>query len=193
MKTTLENLAKAFIGESQARNRYTIYAKTAKKEGYEQISAIFTETAEQELEHAKWLMRMINDIEEKVGGKQEIKVEGEVPTVVGMTAENLKAAAEGENYEHSDMYPSFADQADKDGLPEVAERLRNIARAEQHHEERYLKLVKELEAGTLFKKEEEKAWVCRKCGYEHKGFEAPETCPACGHPRGYYQLKNEVF
>lgn len=193
MQNTLKNLAVAFIGESQARNRYTIYAKIAKKEGYEQMSEIFLQTAEQEREHAKWLMRMINDIEEKLGMKQEIKVSSEVPTDIGNTAKNLKAAAEGEHYEHSEMYPSFAAEAEAEGLPEVASRLKAIARAEVHHEERYRKLLEKLESGKIFKKENEVAWVCRKCGYEHSGAEAPEKCPACGHPRSYYQVKCENY
>jgi len=189
----MNNLAKAFIGESQARNRYTIYAKIAKKEGYEQISAIFLETAEQEREHAKWLMRLINGLEEQDGQKADIKVEAEVPTVIATTAENLRAAIGGENYEYTKMYPDFAEEANKENLPEIAARLRSIARAEAHHEERYKKLLTEFEAGTLFQKDEETVWVCRQCGYEHHGKSAPETCPACGHPQGYYQVKAEVY
>ena len=185
MTNTLTNLAKAFVGESQARNRYTIYAKTAKKEGYEQISAIFTETAEQELEHAKWLMRLINGLEEKAGKKADIKIEAEVPTVVGTTPENLAAAIGGEHHEHTSMYPEFAEAAEKEELPEIAGRLRAIAIAEKHHEERYKKLLTELEAGSLYQKDEETTWICRKCGYEHTGKSAPGECPACGHPKGY--------
>lgn len=193
MEKTIKNLAAAFIGESQARNRYTVYAKIAQKEGYEQISEIFTQTAEQEREHAKWLMRLINELEEKMGAKQEIKVEAEVPTIVGTTQENLKAAAGGENYEYTEMYPNFAEVAKAEGLDAIADRLLAIARAEQHHEERYKKLLAELENGTIFKKPEAKKWICRKCGYEHSGQEPPEVCPACGHPRAYYQIKCETF
>ena len=193
MQNTINNLAKAFIGESMARNRYTIYAKIAKKEGYEQISAVLLETAEQEREHAKWLMRLINGLEEKNGKKAEIKVEAEVPTVIGTTAENLRAAIAGENHEYTKMYPDFADEANKENLPEIAGRLRSIARAEAHHEERYKKLLAEFESGTLFQKDEETVWVCRQCGYEHRGKSAPAACPACGHPQGYYQVKAEVY
>lgn len=192
---TLKNLAAAFVGESQARNRYTIYAKIAKDEGFEQISAIFLETADQEREHAKWLLRMINDIEEKEGMKQEeIVVEAGVPTVTGDTATNLKAAIAGENHEFSKMYPDFAGDATEDGLPEVASRLRFIAKAEAHHEERYKKLLKEVEAGSVFKKTKEVNWVCRNCGYEHKDcMEAPRTCPACSYPQSFFQVKNEIY
>ncbi len=195
MEKTLKNLAAAFIGESQARNRYTIYAKIAKKEGYEQISAIFLDTADQEREHAKWLMRMINEIQESEGKEQaEIMVEASAPTIVGDTVTNLKAAIAGENHEYKNMYPDFAKDAVEAGLPAVAGRLRSIAKAEAHHEERYIKLLKEVEAGTVFKKDREETWVCRKCGYEHKDcMEAPRTCPACGHPQAYFQIKNEIY
>ena len=193
MQNTLKNLATAFIGESQARNRYTIYAKIAKKEGYEQMSEIFMQTAEQELEHAKWLMRLINELEEKIGIKQEIKVNAEVPANIGKTAENLKAAIDGEHYEHSEMYPNFTAEAEAEGLPEIASRLKAIARAEAHHEERYKKLLSQLETGSVFKKESEIAWVCRKCGYEYSGPEAPPKCPACGHSQSYYQVKCENY
>lgn len=195
MEKTLKNLAAAFVGESQARNRYTIYAKIAKEEGYEQISAVFLETADQEREHAKWLMRMINDIQDKEGKNQEeIKIEAPVPTVAGDTSENIKAAIAGEKYEFSTMYPNFANDAAEDGLPEVADRLRSIAKAEAHHEERYIKLLKEVEVKTVFKKDKEVNWICRKCGYEHKdSMEAPKTCPSCSHPQAYFQIKNETY
>ncbi len=194
MQKTLENLAKAFVGESQARNRYTIYAKIAKKEGYEQIAEIFTQTAEQEREHAKWLMRMINGLQKNDPSlTKEIKIETDVPTTVGTTEENLAAAIGGENYEHTTMYPEFAKVAEEEGLKDVAARLLAIAKAEEHHEERYNKLKKELSAGTLFKKEEEKIWICRKCGYMHTGKEALAVCPACGHPQAYQQLINEEY
>lgn len=194
MKKTIENLAKAFIGESQARNRYAMYSKIAKNEGYEQISAIFTETAEQEREHAKWLFRMINDLKKKSEENiDEIKVEASVPTVVGNTIENLKAAIAGEHYEHSDMYPSFTKTAEEEGHPDIASRLLSIAKAETHHEERYIKILREIEGGAIFKKAEEEEWFCRKCGYVHKGVSAPEKCPSCDHPQAYYQLKCEKY
>ncbi len=191
---TIKNLVKAFIGESQARNRYTFYAKVAKKEGYEQISEIFEITAENEREHAKALYQMILSIAEKTGEKIDaVTVEAEAPIAFGTTAENLKAAIGGENYEHTKMYPEFAEVAEKEGFPEIAARLRAIAKAEEHHEERFKKLLKELEAGTLFKKDKEVYWVCRKCGYVHYGTEPPEKCPLCRHPKNYFQLKCEEY
>ena len=153
MKKTLENLAEAFCGESQARNRYTMYAKIAKKEGYEKIAALFLLTAEQEKEHAKWLFTLIQEL--KNDPEATIDIKGEVPTVLGNTKENLKAAIAGENYEHTEMYPSFADIADEEGLPEIAKRLRAIANAETNHESRYQKALAELENGTIFESEEE--------------------------------------
>lgn len=191
MKKTVQNLAAAFIGESQARNRYTIYAKIAKKEGYEQLAAIFLDTADQEREHAKWLMRMINDTHKE--DEKLVVSDAEVPTLVGTTEENLQAAIEGENYEHTSMYPEFAKVAEEEHLELVAVRLRSIAKAEAHHEERYKKLLAQVKAGSMFKKEKESTWVCRKCGYEHVGAEAPQKCPACGHPQSYYQLKCEEY
>lgn len=192
MKKTIENLAKAFIGESQARNRYTFYSKVAKKEGVEQIAEIFLITAENEREHASWLFKLINELKKKEGlDLPEIKVEAAVPTIYGTTAENLKAAIAGENYEYTKMYPEFADVAEKEGFPEIAKRLRAIAKAEEQHEERYKKLLKEVEAGTVFKKEKPVWWVCRECGYVHFGKEPPEECPSCGHSRSFYQVKCE--
>ena len=191
---TIENLVKAFIGESQARNRYTFYAKIAKKEGFEQIAEIFLITAENEKEHASSLFKMINELKKKSGEKlDEIKVEVVAPTVLGSTIENLKAAIAGENYEHTKMYPEFADIAEKEGFPEIAVKLRAIAKAEEHHEERFKKLLKEVEAGTVFKKEKETWWVCRECGYVHFGKEPPEVCPSCGHPKSYFQIKCEEY
>jgi len=190
MNETIQNLTKAFIGESQARNRYTIYAKIAKKEGYEQISEIFTQTADQEREHAKWLFRMINDIK---GEENEVVVEAGAPNVSGDTIANLKAAIDGENYEYTSMYPEFADKAEEEGFPEIAARLRSIAIAEAHHEERYKKVLAELEAGTVFKKEVEVEWICRKCGHVHRGTMAPGKCPSCGHPTAYFQVKCENY
>jgi len=194
MNKTLENLTKAFIGESQARNRYTFYAKVAKKEGYEQISDIFLATAENEREHAKWLFRMIDELRQKVPENQgEINVEAAAPLTLGTTAENLAAAIAGENYETTTMYPEFADVAESEGLDEIADRLRSIAIAESHHEERYRKLLSIVKSGTAFKKEKTVTRVCRKCGYMHEGKEPPVKCPACDHPREYFEIKCEEY
>lgn len=196
MEQTLKNLAKAFIGESQARNRYTLYAKVARKEGYEQLSDIFLTTAEQEREHASWLFKLIKHLKEEKGNPaelNEITVEATCPTVYETSAENLKAAIAGENYEHTQMYPEFADLADKEGLPKIAARLRSIAKAEEHHEERYQKFLNELEADTVFEKQEEVEWVCKKCGYVHKGKKAPEKCPSCDHEQAFYKIKCEKY
>ncbi|MFH0929365.1 MAG: rubrerythrin family protein [Candidatus Aenigmatarchaeota archaeon] len=191
MNETIKNLTKAFIGECQARNRYTFYSKIAKKEGFEQIAEIFLITADNEKEHASWLFKLINELKDK--GMDEIIIEAAAPTTLGTTKENLKAAIAGENYEHTKMYPGFADIAEKEGFPEIAARLRSIAVAEKHHEERYLKILKQLEEGTVFKKDKEVWWICRECGYAHFGKEPPLKCPACGHPRSYYQLKCEEY
>ncbi|MFC1623413.1 rubrerythrin [Patescibacteria group bacterium] len=195
MKKTLENLTKAFIGESQARNRYTIYAKIAKKEGYEQIAAIFLETADQEREHAKWLFRMINDIKKDLNeeGLEEIVVEAGAPNVMGSTRENLEAAVQGENYEFEEMYPEFATTAKEEGLVKVATRLEAIAKAEAHHEERYKKLMKVMDDSQVFEKSNPVDWVCRKCGYLYEGERAPEKCPACDHKQAHYQVKCEEY
>ncbi|MFQ6086474.1 MAG: rubrerythrin [Candidatus Bathyarchaeia archaeon] len=194
MKNTIENLVKAFIGESQARNRYTFYAKIAKNEGFEQIAEIFLITAENEKEHASNLFKLIDGLKKKSSERlDEIEVEAVAPTVLGSTAENLKAAIAGENYENTKMYPEFADVAEKEGFPQIAKRLRAIAKAEKHHEERYKKLLREVEAGTLFKKEKDVWWVCRECGYVHFGKEPPEKCPSCDHSRSYFQLKCEEY
>ncbi len=194
MKKTIENLTKAFVGESQARNRYSFYAKIAKKEGYEQIAAIFIEIAEQEKVHAKRLFEHIQELKEKISENlSEIKIEAGAPTTYGDTRENLKAAIAGENYEHTSMYPEFAQIAEEEGLIEIANRLRAIARAEEHHEERYKKLLEQVEANSVFKKDKEVVWVCRECGYVHIGPEAPRECPACKHPQAYYQLKCEEY
>ena len=194
MLETIKNLAKAFIGESQARNRYTMYASVAKKEGFEQIAEIFLLTADQEREHANKLFKEIQEL--KKASQEDlaaIKVEAEAPTAYGTTAENLQAAIAGENYENTQMYPEFAAIAEAEGLAKIAERLRAIAKAEEHHEERYKKLLKEVAAGTVFKKEEKVWWVCRECGYQHFGQEAPAECPSCNHARAFYQLKCETY
>lgn len=194
MKRTLENLTKAFIGESQARNRYTFYSKIARKEGYEQIAEIFLITADNEKEHAKRLFEHIQELK-KQGSEvlEEVNVEAAAPLVLGTTAENLKAAIAGENYEYTDMYPSFAQVAEEEGLTDIAKRLKAIAIAEQHHEERYKKLLAVVENGTVFKKAQPVYWVCRECGYVHFGTEPPEKCPSCDHPYNFYMVKCEEF
>ena len=194
MRKTLENLMKAFVGESQARNRYTFYAKIAKKEGYEQIAEIFLITAENEKEHASTLFRLANELKEKIGEEiEEIKIEAAVPLVLGDTVRNLETAIAGENYEHTKMYPEFAKVAEEEGLTEIAEILRAIAKAEEHHEERYRKLLDQIKANTVFKKKEKVWWVCRECGYVHYGEEPPEKCPSCGHSKNYFQIKCEEY
>lgn len=194
MQNTIKNLAKAFIGESQARNRYTFYARIAQKEGFEQIAEIFLLTAENEKEHAKWLFRLINELKKKTNEDlDEIKVEAAAPTTLGSTIENLKAAIAGENYEHTQMYPEFAAVAEKEGFPAIAQRLRAIAVAEKHHEERYQQLLAEVAAKTVFKKEKKVYWVCRKCGYIHEGKQPPLKCPSCSHPQNYFELKCEQY
>ena len=179
---TEKNLLTSFAGESQARNRYTFFASAAKKEGFEQISAIFTETAEQEKEHAK---RMFKYLE---GGVVEITASFPAG-VIGKTLDNLKAAAAGENEEWTEAYPHFAEVADAEGFPEIAEMYRRIAIAEKGHEERYRAFIMNIEEGTVFAKEEETVWQCRNCGYIHVGKEAPESCPACNHPQAYFEVK----
>lgn len=194
MNQTIQNLTKAFIGESQARNRYTFYAKITRKEGFEQIAEILLITADNEKEHAKRLFEHINELKKKSDENlDEISVDALAPTIYGTTAENLKAAIAGEHYEYSQMYPEFADVAEKEGFPGIAKRLRAIAIAEKHHEERYIKLLKVVEAGTVFKKEKEVWWVCLECGYIHFGKEPPEICPSCDHPRSFYQIKCEEY
>jgi len=193
MKKTLINLTKAFLGESQARNRYTFFASTARFEGFEQIASIFLETADQEKTHAKELYKLIKLLKEKEGIKEDLHIEADVPVVFGTTKENLKAAIAGENYEYTSMYPEFADIAEKEGFINIAKKLRAIAKAEQHHEERYIKLLSHLESGTTFKRDKEVYWVCRECGYIHYGKEAPEKCPSCDHPQAFYQVKSEDY
>lgn len=189
MEKTIINLVKAFIGESQARNRYTIYSKIAKKEGYEEISSIFALTANQEAEHAKWLMQIINELKEGSSEYNEIKIEVGASTILGDTQKNLTAAIIGENYEYTNMYPEFAYIADKEGLADVANRLRAIAKAEENHEDNYRKFLDLLESGTVFKRYGKVKWVCRKCGYMHTDEEAPIKCPSCGHPQAYFETK----
>ena len=194
MKKTLENLTKAFVGESQARNRYTYYSKIARKEGFEVIGDVFAETADQEKEHAKREFEHIQELKEKLGEeKEEVIIEAASPNTYGDTLTNLKAAAAGENYEYSEMYPEFAKVADEEGLPKIAARFRAISKAEEHHEERYKKLIDQLENKTLFKKDQEVEWVCMECGYHHTGQEPPQACPSCDHPQSFYRLKSETY
>lgn len=194
MKKTIENLAKAFIGESQARNRYSMYASVARTEGFEQIGAIFLETADQEKEHAKQLFKMLQTINsnEKLD-LSEIKVDSACPIPFGNTADNLKAAMEGEHYENSVMYPAMARDAEDEGYAEVADRLKRIIVAETHHEGRYAKMLKEVKGSSFFKKKTNVWWTCRECGYLHYGEEPPEECPLCSHAKSFYQLLNEEY
>ncbi len=179
---TEKNLLAGFAGESQARNRYTYFASQAKKEGYVQISAIFEETANQEKEHAKREFKFLK------GG--EVEITATFPAgVIGSTVENLKAAAAGEHYETTEMYPDFAKVADEEGFGEIAKAFRSIAVAEKRHEERYLALVKNIADGVVFKREKPVRWVCRNCGYVHEGPEAPDVCPACVHPKSHFELE----
>ena len=178
---TEKNLLAAFSGESQARNRYTYFASQARKEGYEQIAALFTETAENEKEHAKRLFKFLE------GGDTEITAT--YPSgVIGNTLQNLESAVDGENYENTQMYPEFANVAEEEGFPEIASVMRNIAVAEKGHEDRYRLLMDNINKGQVFKKDEIVIWKCRNCGYLHEGTEAPEVCPACAHPQAYFEL-----
>jgi rubrerythrin len=178
---TEKNLLKSFAGESQATNRYNLYAKQAKKEGYIQISEIFAKTADNEIQHAKRFFRFLE------GGAVEVTVT--YPTnQVGSTMENLKDAAGGENEEWTELYPNFADVAEKEGFPEIATAYRNIAKVEQAHEAKYLRLLKNLEDGSVFKKDSIVTWECINCGFTHEGEEALEVCPACLHPQAYFEV-----
>ncbi len=193
MQETIKNLTKAFIGESQARNRYTFYAKIAKKEGYEQIAEIFLITADNEKEHAKRLFEHIQELKKELGNNEEINVDAVAPTVYGTTEENLQAAINGEYYEYTEMYPEFAKIAEQENLHKISTRLKAIAVAEKHHEERYKKLLEQVKNKTIFKKESEVEWVCRECGYVYKGEEAPVKCPSCDHAQAFYQIKCEEY
>jgi rubrerythrin len=181
---TEKNLLTAFAGESQARNRYTFFASQAKKDGYVQIQLVFEETAAQEKEHASRLFKKLE------GGSVEVKASFPAG-VVGTTAENLKEAAGGENWEWTDMYPSFAKIARDEGFTEIADMFEAIAVAEKQHEKRYLGLLSNIEMGTVFKKSKPVVWRCINCGYLHEGSEAPLECPACAHPQSYYELLAE--
>ncbi|MFA7663049.1 MAG: rubrerythrin family protein [Patescibacteria group bacterium] len=194
MQKTLQNLTKAFVGESQARNRYTFYSRVAQKEGYEQIAEIFTLTADNEKAHAKRLFEHIQELKKKLSDTSNVVVvETEAPNVYETTIENLKASIAGENHEYTSMYPEFAKVAEEEGLTEIAKRLLAIAKAEAHHEDRYKRILVQLEAGTIFKKATEIEWVCRECGYVHIGTEAPEKCPSCDHPQAFYQVRCENY
>ena len=183
---TEKNLLIAFAGESQARNKYTYFASQAKKEGFMQISVIFTETAENEKEHAKRLFKFLE------GG--EVEITAKFPAgIIGTTAENLKSAAEGEHYEYTTMYPEFARIAEEEGFPEIAAVMRAIAVAEKQHEKRYLALLDNIEKGKVFKREKVMRWRCRNCGYIYEGTEPPEKCPACAHPKAYFELLSENY
>jgi len=178
---TQKNLLTAFAGESQARNRYTYFASAAKKAGYEQISAIFIETADNEKEHAERLFKFLE------GG--EVEITGSFPAgIIGDIVSNLEAAADGENYEHTTMYPEFADVAEKEGFSQIAEVFRNIAVAEKAHEERYRTLIENIKEDQVFKRDTVVKWKCRNCGYIHEGTGAPEECPACAHAKAYFEL-----
>jgi len=178
------NLLTAFAGESQARNRYDMFASQAKKEGYVQIADIFAETANQEREHAKRLFKFLE------GGEVEIKASFPAG-VIGTTLENLKAAAAGENHEHTSMYPEFAKVAREEGFEEIAAVFEAIAVAEKQHEKRYLDLAANIEAGRVFERPDKVVWRCRNCGYLHEGKCAPEKCPACAHAKAHFELLGE--
>jgi len=170
---TEKNLHTAFAGESQARNKYTYFASVAKKEGFEQISGIFLKTAENEKEHAKMWFKELNGI--------------------GNTADNLKSAAEGENYEWTDMYEDFAKTAEAEGFPELAQKFRMVGEIEKHHEERYRALLSNIEAQEVFKKSTVKVWECRNCGHIVVGTQAPDVCPVCSHPQSYFEVHAENY
>jgi len=181
---TEKNLLTAFAGESQARNRYTYFTSQAKKDGYVQISKIFEETAAQEKEHAERLFKLLK------GG--EVEIQAAFPAgVIDTTAENLKASAGGEHYEWTEMYPGFAEVAREEGFDSIADIFEAIAVAEKQHEKRYLDLLANVEAGTVFKKDESVVWRCLNCGYLHEGQEAPKACPACAHEQEYFELLGE--
>ena len=183
---TEKNLLTSFAGESQARNRYTYFASEAKKEEYEQISWIFSDTAENEKEHAKRFFKFLE------GG--DVEITATYPAgVIGNTAENLKAAAAGENLEWTTLYPESAKVADEEGFTEIATVFREISEVETGHEKRYLKLLSNIENNKVFKKDNVVKWRCRNCGYIHEGKEAPKECPACAHPQAYYELLAENY
>ncbi len=183
---TEQSLLKSFAGESQARMRYDYFSKQAKKEGLEQISAIFAETALNEKEHAKRFFKFLE------GGMVEITASYPAGKI-GTTMENLKASAEGENEEWTELYPEFARIAEEEGFKEIATAYRKIAEVEKAHEERYLKLYKNLDEGKVFEKDGKIVWKCRNCGYLHEGEKAPDLCPACLHPKAYFEIKEDNY
>ncbi|MHC1604901.1 MAG: rubrerythrin [Candidatus Methanofastidiosia archaeon] len=183
---TEKNILTAFAGESQARNRYTYFASKAKKEGYIQIANIFLETADNEKEHAKRLFKFLE------GGDTEIAASFPAG-VIGTTKENLKASAEGENHEHTTMYPEFAKIAEDEDFPEIATVMMAIAVAEKQHEKRFLALLENIEKDRVFKREKVVRWRCDNCGYIHEGPESPKACPACAHPKAYFELLAENY
>ncbi len=186
---TEKNLLKSFAGESQARNRYTYFASIAKKEGFEQISAIFLETAENEKEHAKIFFQHL-----KNSDGRDLEISARYPAgKIGTTSENLLAAAEGEKMEWGAIYPDFEKTARKEGFKEIADSFKEIGEVEKQHEKRYRKLLKNVEEKKVFKKEKVVKWKCRNCGYVHEGKEAPEVCPACKHPKAYYEIFEETY
>jgi rubrerythrin len=183
---TEKNLLAAFAGESQARMRYTYFASKAKKEGYEQIAAIFQETADNEKEHAEVFFKHLQ------GG--DVEITAAYPAgVIGTTVENLLAAAEGEKMEWGALYPDFAETAQKEGFPMVAHSFKKIAEVEAYHEKRYRKLLENVKTDKVFKKDKSIKWKCRNCGYVHEGPEAPDVCPACQHPKSYYEVWTEPY
>ncbi len=172
---TEKNLMDAFAGESMARNKYTYFASKARKDGYEQIAAIFEETANNEKEHAKLWFKLLN------GGE------------ISGTMDNLRAAAEGENYEWTDMYAKMAEEADAEGFPEIARRFRGVAAIEKHHEERYRRLLQNIEEGIVFSREGDTVWICRNCGHLHIGKKAPEVCPVCQHRQSFFEIEAKNY
>ena len=183
---TEKNLLTAFAGESQARNRYSYFASQAKKEGYEQMAAIFLDTADNEKEHAKVLFKLLE------GGEAAVSASFPAGVIAGTTA-NLQEAANGEHHEYAEMYPSFAEVARKEGFAEIAETFLNIAKAEMGHEKRFLTLKKNIDDGAVFKRGGKMVWRCRNCGYMHEGNEAPAECPACKHEQAYFEVFGEVY
>jgi len=183
---TEQNLLKAFAGESQARNRYTFFASKARKDGFEQIAAFFEETAAQEKEHAKLFFKFLE------GGMVEITATFPAG-IIGSTADNLLAAAEGEHEEWDLLYPEFARIAEKEGFLKIASAFKLVAIVEKRHEERYRKLLQNIENDEVFKRSEKSAWACRNCGYVHNGENAPGVCPCCDHPQAFFELKNDNF
>lgn len=183
---TEKNLLKAFAGESQARNRYTYFSKVAKKEGYEQIATLFLETSEEEKKHAKIFFSFLE------GGNLEITAMYPAG-IIGTTAENLKAAANGENEEWTKIYPEFEKIAREEGFIKVATAFKLISKVEAAHEKRYSKLLKNIESNTVFQKSEKTEWHCIECGYIHEGEKAPENCPLCAHPKAYFQVRAENY